>query len=536
MTNQSLPLPLAKAYRAKDLPGYWVRTLEVPAGRKGIVLQTSGQHRMLPPGRHVVLVILTRLLGSGSGLSAGYIPEQPFAAFIKATNLLSGDDELVDASMLCLVTVADPVVFFRSQVLPLKEISAEGLKLSPHLIAENLIPLVRRYAASDLSAGLPTDYLLDQVSELVEHQLSEQGLKLNAIKMLSFIRADDRLEIASKLQKLEEKLAGIQMDAQLASLENQAQLDDFIRQMHSDIGIPAGLRPIYEASNGNMNKSSIPQKIKEKLIGTLNTWLQQHPLEQSTDQAWRILGMLKKENPQQKEKNAAASQRALSAWLRKRALLVSGMILGGCVLSVLIFALTVKATDGVRWGLLFILWGPILAVIAQNIVKVFRKQTELQDTYWDTAGIVKIDDLARGKKDRVDQLVREQIDQELSHISEMMIACRSKAYRSGDEPLAIRFMELTRRLESHRAQIQNPEFGAAPYLKDFKINPEALGQMLDYDEGLLVQIANHAEYAHILQQKVISGGMVDADLTTLESRLETFEHAFARRARAMQSK
>ena len=52
------------------------------------------------------------------GLAAGYVPLGPFSLPLSISYLLSGDDELVDLSLACVVEISDPLKFFMQVVLP----------------------------------------------------------------------------------------------------------------------------------------------------------------------------------------------------------------------------------------------------------------------------------------------------------------------------------------------------------------------------------------------------------------------------------
>ena len=133
----STKLPLARAFTLKQLPGRLGKTLQVPPGRQGISLNTGGRVRLFPPGAHRVLNAFERLKGQGAGLRAGYIPAQGFQAGLKTANLLSGDNELLDASLLCLVEVSDPARFFAELVIPHEQLNTGLIDLSGVLAVES---------------------------------------------------------------------------------------------------------------------------------------------------------------------------------------------------------------------------------------------------------------------------------------------------------------------------------------------------------------------------------------------------------------
>ena len=361
-----------------------------------------------------------------------------------------------------MTNVKQPQQFFQSMVIPSGEIPSEGFRLPLPGLETKLVQLARRYEANDLSAGLPTEFLLDEITDLLAHQLAEKGLELAAIRVLSFIQASDRVEIADKLQQLEENLEDVGFDEWLASANNQQELDERLRQGQPEQGLPAGVRPVVEtaAPQPEGQPKGTPQKAADGLIGSLKAWLGQRPGEKSLEQAKHVMALLNQGKP---EPEALTRDRPAN--------------------------------------------------------------TE-----------IKLRELFNGNKQLTDRLVRKQVDLELAHVADMLLDCRGKTYRNGDEPTAIQFMQMQRSLERQREHLQDPEFGTPAYVTAPNLSATALGQMLAYDEGLLVQIANHSEFAHILQQRVTTGEPVDEQMNILASRLSTFEHAFARRSRLIQLK
>lgn len=438
MNNTQAQLPLAKAIQAGSLPGVMRKIIEIPAGRQGIIIMRSGKARMLPPGRHIASVALPRIIWNDTGDWCGYLPADVFPAFYNLPNLLSGDDDLLDASLLCLVKVTHALQFFQGIVVPQGMVPASGLELPGGLVRTGLEPLVRRYTAADLAAGLPTDFLLGQMGELMRQQLANLGLELVGVQVFSFLPAVDRIEIAAKLGAMEALLADAQVQSRLESAQDQAGLDGAMRELQEKTTLPAVVRPVLPEPH-----------IKGGLITNLKKWLGIAP---------------------------AAPRPANSAHLQK--------------------------------------------LIEESTVPGASSRTGLR-----------LEHLATSNPTQVDQVVRRQVERELEHIQNMLTECRSRLYRAGDEATALEVMLFLRNLEKRRVQFQKPAFGPPLYASGLPLSPAALGNSLAYDEGLLVQLAAHTEYAHILQQKVTTGAPVDEDLKVLLGRLDAFEHAFSRRGR-----
>ena len=451
MSNPTAQLPLARAVPVSSLPGVLRKTLDVPVQRQGIVYMRSGKHRLLSSGRHIVAVLLPRIIWNDTGDWAGFMPVDAFPAFCNLPSLLTGDEELVDASLLCLVKVANPLQFFQNVVMPRREIPASGLELPNQLLNTKLAPLVRRYAAEDLSAGLPTEFLLSEINDMVAHQVNAMGLELLGIQVFAVMQATDRVETAGRLAELESMLQDARLQNRFGDVQSQAELDGLMRELQQDSAIPAGVRPVFApAAQPAPQASQKPAQPPKSggLVAGLKSWLGFGPAQPKPAQATRLLELFQNEPAQ------------------------------------------------------------VSASIA-------------------------LDHLTDGNRAAIDRLLRAQIDQEMAHIHEMLQDCRSRAYHAGQEDTALGFMHLLRDIESQRQHFRNPGFGKAAYGAGLNLTQGELGRFLAYDEGLLVQIASHSEFAHILQQNLIAGQPLDEDVKVLASRLQTFEHAFARRARVI---
>ena len=87
---------IAKAYQLHELKGWISKQLIVPPGRTGIAVFADGKTELFTSGENRVITDLDRFLGKGAGFWAGYIPSDTFTTSISVTNLLSGENKLLD--------------------------------------------------------------------------------------------------------------------------------------------------------------------------------------------------------------------------------------------------------------------------------------------------------------------------------------------------------------------------------------------------------------------------------------------------------
>ncbi len=517
--------PLAKAFRLKELAGWLSKQIVIPQNRQGIILLGNAPARFLPPGKHAALSKFERVSGRGAELLAGYIPTQPFRACLKATNMLSGDEELMDASLVGLVDVTDPACFFTQFVQPNQVINEASMELSGDIAIEGLAALVSRYEAADLMQGLPTFRLATEIQTQLNPALANQGIRLIGLEMLSFRRTADQVKVAQKVQELEARLREVSMEGKMAEMEDNAKLEDFSRQIRSELVEHAGIREVTPTEVQSIKATAIP------LIAQLQSKLSSLKPSSSSDRNWRIGRLFHRSQPAGEEPHPG--RRQIRQWLIGRGITLLVLILVGFFITALIMSNSKEPSWSIRWEFMLIIWGPILAVVIQSLIAFLKKREEISEALWTAQGMTFIDDLSRGNRKRTDQLVREQCAGELQLIRETLVDVRSRVYKGGDENQALQIKQLEGKVENCRTEVLNPSFGAPPYLSDLKIDRHMWGHLLDYDEKLLVHIASSSLGAHNIQQKLVVGGSDGEDLTRLEKKIDAFRHDFSMRQNAV---
>lgn len=189
--QQPSTLPLGRAFRLKELPGWIGKFLDVPVGRIGVCVQASGRGRTFSSGRHWLLTAVQRLRGQGIGMAAGYVIQGEFISLLKGPCLLSGDGELLDLDLTCTLGMVDAVKFFTDVVLPAGEIRATGLILDQEAAHNALNAVTTKYAAADLVHGIPPR-LIGELHNSLSTLLGTQGVEIRNIQLVVFSRPEDR--------------------------------------------------------------------------------------------------------------------------------------------------------------------------------------------------------------------------------------------------------------------------------------------------------------------------------------------------------
>jgi len=530
--NPSTIPPLGRAFRLKEIPGWLNKYLDVPPGRRGVAIDAAGRARTFLPGRHRLLSFWERVRGRGVGLLAGYVPAEPFATRLEAPYLLSGDGELIDASLILAAEVSDAARFFTEQVVPRGELRMASLDLSEADSQATLGALARQYAAEDLIHGLPTSRLAGEAQARLEPFLHSQGLRLSAVQFLTFWHSDDRAAVAEKVQALQERLQEVELQAKMAKVENETQLTEFIQQMAPGLVEEAGLRPVAEAVGEPppAEGKGVRPSLGERFRTLLSTETSKEPGRQR--RAWESL--FHRGGKPAEAVPAVKTRRPPRYWYLGRVLWMVFVLGLGLGLTRLVNWLAQAASWGGRLEILLAIWAFVVVALLESLKVLFERREELSETTYPLPGFTYIDDLVRDDRPRADRLVREQSSQELLHVRDILNELRGRVYRAGDADSALRIKELERKFEGRAAEVQRVDFGRPVYVTDLQISRRAWDDLLDYDEDLLLFANALNDKASAIQQRYTSGELSMDLLTSLESELDAFAHRFAGRERAIQ--
>ena len=522
---------LARAYTLKDLPGRLRKYLEVSPGRRGITISSNGEIQTFGPGRRRVMSGSERLLSRGAACRAGIIPGGSFTARVKAENLLSGDDELLDASLLCEVEIIDPARFFTRQVLPRQVIRGNSLDLSSESGWELLGALVRRYAAADLVHGAPTERMLPQIRAGLGPLLMDQGLQLGNIQLLTFWRIEDRALAAEKALAFQDRLRDVELEAKMAQIETEAQFDDFVHQLEPDMEEKIGLHPV------EIEDTDAAAEGEGKFISILDsfrTWINFESKKDERGRHFRIDGLFRRLG---KEKEAPAKgRRRPERWWLPRVIWMGFVIVAAYGVTRLVNWIAGAAESGARWEFYLTIWGFAAIVIFESLRSLFQKREEFEEVHWAEPGATFVDDLVGQDRVQADGLIRNQCDSDLHNTQDMLNNLRSRAYKNGAEELALQIRSLEKKFHRTREDAMNPNIGVPPYVTDLKVSRRMWDDLLDYDEQLLVRASAVSEDVQALQQEYAQGAEITPEkLNQLEGRLDAFLHNFKNRNQALRA-
>ena len=522
--NKQDRLPFGRVFRIKELSGWLGKRLVVPPGYHGIALNDPGKARLFPPGEHRVLTAWERLRGRGAGLRAGYVSGEGFPLRLKAANLLSGDEELVDASLLCSVEIADPERFFREFVVTNQVVSEQALDLEDSLVAAALQAVVQEYAATDLARSEVSERLAAGFALQLEPLLRGRGLRLRSMDLLVFWQAEKRLVMAEKMLELEEKLADVDMQRRMAAVENRLQLEEFLHEVAPELAETASLQ-VALGESGEVAFRKIPSGQRFRAWVSAETENKGAGLGRKVQEFFSRFG----KKPEKEE----AKRRRPDRWWLKRSVWI-GFVLVLAVLITLIvqgFAKDGGALD--RWQVILGVWAFAVVAVLESIKALYERWEVINERDWTLEGVTYLDDSAAHDRQRVDTLVREQCSGELRQVGRLLEELRHQVYDPRQPDLALKIRTLEDKVRRYTEDVLNPDFGQPPYLKGVRLSHLAWQALLDGDEQVIVQAAALGEDAHAIVQANAEKVQVESLLERFEARLDAFRHVFANRARSL---
>jgi hypothetical protein len=521
-------IPAGKVFRLKELPGWLGKDLVVPPGRQGVTVRQDGPSRTYPPGKHRILSAWGRLLGQGAGLLAGYIPAEPFRAVILVPYLFSGDQVLLDTSVSALVSVCDAGRYLVEQVAPAGEMAHAVVDLSGPDVKMGIASLVRRYSAADLVQGLPTRLIANEIQSRLQEALQGQGLLVYELQVISFWRSDERVLAAEKIQAMEERLHGLEMQQSMASAETQAQYDDFIHQLQPGLGEIIGVRPVAPSATAGRPVSE-----------TLKSWVRPGQSAQAPRPHWALQDLFgRKDSAETTAAGATLAapkvRRPPRRWWMPGMLYILGLGVIAALLTWLVQQVGRQASPNVTIPFITSLWMAVIPLALNEFKKMHEKREEYALATWALPGATRLDILVKNDRAHADRLVREQCRAELHTCSEMLADMVTRIYKSGQTELAIQVRDLKEKFLRGEGQVAGGSFGAPAYLEDVHLSDQAWERMLDYDEDLL-QRAGTLSHTVNVAQLGLSDASKALNLPGLEQNLDAFLYRFSGRTRALKA-
>jgi hypothetical protein len=492
-----------------NLPGFLAKSLDVPPGHVGLVVDGKGAVRVLPPGRHTVVGLLRRLFGSVSGWRFALVSTEPVSLLVEVGHVRAGDGEWVDVTCAATVRVADPQRFYAQAMHG----EAGGIV---QCLSASIEPAVRQavagWGSDDLVRGAVSDRLANEVRRALEPAAGGPGLKLEGLRYVAVRPADEALEVALGRAELEAALAEVEMDKKMSQLETQAEWQEFVRQLEADYKLP-GLA--QEATAPAAAGEAVPKKTQ------LQKALRRYAEARESATAARVERLLGK-----REKR----QPAIVRWWERTVpwLKVVSAVLLVAAMAIYVLLPSVSAAEKTAGWLELACAVPSAVVVFISALWLERKAARERAA---EAGGARLFGLGHGDRERIDGLVRDQLTSELVTVNGTLRDARDRAYREGQREDALAIKQVEERADRLREQIAAGVSGTATYLTSARVSWEEAERMLSYDEKLLAQASDLSDVVEALRQAVLNGEPVAEPARQIEAALSDLDHRFQARAR-----
>jgi hypothetical protein len=511
---------LAAAYPIQALKGWLSKHVDVPPGRQGIALFRSGKYELFSSGENRVITDLDRYKGLGAGFWAGYLPKEPFKATLTITNLLSGDDVLLDLSLLCTLEVHDPVRFFTEVVITRREIPAGSFVIGEAELFTAFANLVRKYAAQDLVDGNLDRDLVQKAFLVINPSLQDQGLSLETIDLVTCWRQEDRLAIEQHIFQLEQKMTDLQFEKKLAEAEDQNELNAFLEA--NGVDLPTPMRVVKSAQGeGQENAGNI-----------YKTWVGTQTEGQKPGRNFRLKSLLIKQtlDDANRKKRSAYKPR----WWLPRTVWIIVVLAAAIGLTIFLNHASKTLEWAGRSEFYIAIWLFALGALLESAKALFKEWEKLFATDIDTVDMIGLDQLRIKDRQVIDRIVREQCQLELGIQRETLNELRSRVFHAGETDLALKMRQIEQKIEDFIAKTKDDNFGAAPYLRsDIRISEKTWLTFMDSEEILLIQAALLTENVHSLQVMFAHSQLNLDPVLEFEVDLDAFVKSFSVRGRIL---
>ncbi|HPS41273.1 MAG TPA: SPFH domain-containing protein [Anaerolineaceae bacterium] len=500
MTLSPDPIPIAKVFSPQELHGWLKKAVTIPAGKTGVVIYHDGRQRLLPAGKHLVLNPFTRLRGDGIGMLAGFVPAQSFRLGARFENLLTGDDELLDAALVTEPIVNDPVEFFTRMVVPageLKELQPAGTQALQHAL-ENFFS---RYEREDLLHRIPAETVNTEIYSSLRQLFPQMGLELNTLPQVFLKRSEDRLLVEDKLAEIENRVRKAP-----AALENQ---------------------PLTSNPDASLDEDA-PRLMNEKK--PLSELLEDIHLFRNLEKAPRphwILRSLHDPNMEglsDKDKIAIRKYRGLEfRWLFV-------FLAIGAGITYLLFTSKLDLNTPELIGFTTTVWASIFSLIITRLKKIVEKQESLA---FQSMGMVSGLDtprfISQEEKLGLDKMVRQQAANELQHARSLLNESRERVFSAGNAALALRIKEFEKSLEMQVEKVSKSDSIAPHYLSSSPVKAADWSRILDQEEALLLQTKRMGKMAEKVRAQ--SPSLTSEDLDKLIQMAQALDDGLYARSR-----
>lgn len=508
---------------AEEVSGQNRRQLVVPEQHWAVVQDRHGV-RVLSPGTHNLLSAWDTFLGRFAPpvwlMPQGALTMQPVVA-----NLLSYDNQMIEADMLIQARIFDPVRLW--QELVTGQVSLERQQVEREL-SRRLQPVLSKHVRQFTPEAVqhqaqPVDEIQRAVMPSLRAILEGWGLELLSVTHLGVRPALEVVEIQRQRQAIEQKLADLRLQGHIDELENAQILQQAKDDM--DLGLTG-------ADQVHIQMLSKERNALEALIQVLQERLER--LEGTVRERLDYLAGDPSAQPPSPSGPTAQALNHTADWLEKWGSILRLFSTALALLAaVMILFFPQISTDRFGLNLAIAGLGFLAALFAYLAPSIAHRQSQ---RYRERAEVKIIEDQqasARQARIAQEQGIRRYLEQRLRQVSSNCQQTWQRVYE--------RDLELATGMRKHCANaysvladnVMAADNSTSAYLSRVRVPLDDLAQMLLLSQGVLDDAQAMVTLSQDLYQAAVAGDLetVRRGATRLDEGRLAIENRFAERQR-----
>lgn len=521
---------LARRLHPDELPGWWGKTLEVPADRQAVTVWDDHTDVLKP--RSYTFAGLGRSRPDDIAL----VYDGPITLRPTIGGLLSADDQLLEAEFQVQAQVTDPARFYTAVARGYEELTLG--ELSAMVAAEvekRLQNLARRYTTDVLCQD---DSVASKVAGdlrgFVAAYLEPLGVAVRGLRHVTFRRAEDAVKRAEVLAQLRSRLRESQIKERLGAVQSRADFIDAVEQIAHE----QDLRDLFRqeewemlagqvwdeefaaagesaVANGRQAAASLDEKLavlEDQLVARFEILL-------------RKVGY---ETPEEHTHLQAIEDtiKDLERWITVLRSLGMFIIFGTALIT---FFMPEFFPDDRLPRIITSMAGLILALLSFASALWLHGQVKGHRHTLRTAKSQK--EVKPAQRQAAERLVRTRVTGALQQVDSNLEQAWLRAYEGAARDMATQLRKLRNKTRDLQEEIENANYVASTYLTQDKIPTGQLQAMLEIDEGLLTRTDVLTQASQELYRKAGEDNLenLKPDIKSLEDSLQDLRTQFIQR-------
>ncbi len=519
---------LVRRVNPDKVPGFFTKRLRVAPGQWAIALY-GDRVTVLNTGTPAIGGIL-----KPTPRDVVLIEADTFTLHPIVRELMSGDEQLVEADFLVQVNVTNPQALYHflgdeKNLLTIGDLEGWVAMEVRRLLAR----VARQYTANDLCyVEAVAKRVAGELRSFLQTYLAPMGLEVAGLHHVTFWRPEDAAKVAELMRRLRERLRDTTLREQFKAIQDVEEFRDALEQVLHERQLRQWLREEelqkvmtdiqeeLEQESTQGKKQSDGKTIPLAWAVEERDAAQQRQIMGRWDALLARLGVMKKEEcePSPVDK--------LDRWVTILRALGTIVFFGTTLLAILMPDLFENPeTPRLLTAAIGFFLG-ILAFISAFWIKRKAKARRILEQEEKA-----LSRLSPERRRAVEQSVRNRIVAVLEQTVSNLQEAWTKAYRRERQDLAKPLRDMARKADRLREDVKASSYAGAILLTARHVEPIDIQPWLDIDENLLVQAEELGELSKGIYENVVMGQWeaVEQTMTQVDLTLQELQSRFAQR-------